>query len=553
MHELRNVLRDTITMGLKRKSSTRCSTWAENYRIMGSPFPGNYSFKYHPWTRDMHDSEAPLNTGQKAAQVGYTEAVLNRTFFKMDVHRVDCLYILPSKTPDASDFSAARFDPAIQLSPHLTAMFSDVKNVGHKRAGSTNLYIRGSNSRPGLKSVPVGFLVFDEVDEMTQENRPLALERLSGQLDKQIWQISTPTIPDFGINVDFQKSTQEHFFFKCPGCSKQIELTLNNLVICGNGIEDPDLHKSHIICLECKKVLKQPLQDAREYALRNAQLLENGLWVPTHHHDMSNRGFYINQLYSSTISPVILATSWFHSQGSKSYEQELYNSKLGLAHIVEGARIDDTQILKAMKDYLNGVYGSGLITMGVDVGTKWIHYEIDEWEIRRLGNDLNIMSDCKALKVGKVTKFEELDTLMREYQVQHCIVDAFPERRNATNFARRFDGHVHLCFYSRGITQNDIQFTEDSLCIRVDRTSWLDLALGRFHSGGIQIPKDIPTEYKKHLKALTRVYERDADGNPVGKYLKTDEDHYAHARCYSEVALPLAASLISNENIENFL
>lgn len=553
MHQLKELLQQTISSGLQRKSSTTCSKWATLYRIMGKPFPGNYSFKFHPWTKEMHDSKATLNIGQKAAQVGYTEAVLNRTFYKMDITRTDCLYVLPSKTPDASDFSAARFDPAIQLSPHLSAMFSDVKNVGHKRAGSVNLYIRGSNARAGLKSVPVGFIVFDEVDEMNQENIPLAYERVSGQLDKEIWKISTPTIPDFGINVYYKQTTQEHFFFDCPGCSKKIELSLDNLIVCGDSIEDPDILKSHIICLECKKILKQHPQDTRIYAQQNSELLKDGIWVPTHHHDMDNRGFYVNQLYSSTISPVIIARSVFQSQGSKSYEQELYNSKLGLAHIVEGARIEDTHIVNALRDYNNGCEASGLTTMGVDVGTKWIHYEVDQWEIKRLGNDLNLMSDCKALKVGKVTNFDELDALMREYQVQFCVVDAFPERRHAINFSRRFPGHVYLCIYASGIVQNDIQINDESSIIRVDRTSWLDLALGRFHTKNISLPKDVPTEYRKHLKGLTRVYDRDANGNPVGKYLKTDEDHYAHARCYAELALPLAASSISNENIENFL
>lgn len=553
MHELKSLLQETISSGLQRKSSTTCSKWAATYRIMGKPFPGNYSFVYHPWTKEMHDSNASLNVGQKAAQVGYTEAILNRSFFKMDIQRVDCLYVLPSKTPDASDFSAARFDPAIKLSPHLTRMFSDVKNVGHKRAGSVNLYIRGSNARAGLKSVPVGFLAFDEVDEMNQDNIPLAYERISGQLDKEIWKISTPTVPDFGINRYFKQTTQEHFFFKCPGCSKQIELSMDNLIVCGDSIEDPDILKSHIICLECKKILKKHPEDVRVFAKENAELLKDGIWIPTHHQDMDNRGFYVNQLYSSTISPVIIARSVFQSHGSKSYEQELYNSKMGLAHIVEGARIEDFHISRALRDYINGTPPTGLTTMGIDVGTKWIHYEIDQWNVERFGTDLNLMSHCKVLKIGKVAGFDELDNLMREFQVQFCVIDAFPERRQALNFARRFMGHVYLCIYARGVTQNDVQINDNEKIIRVDRTSWLDLSFGRYHSSDISIPRDTPEEYKKHLKGLTRVYERDSDGNPVGKYLKTDEDHYAHARCYAEMALPLAASTIANENIENFL
>ena len=67
----------------------------------------------------------------------------------------------------------------------------------------------------------------------------------------------------------------------------------------------------------------------------------------------------------------------------------------------------------------------------------------------------------------------------------------------------------------------------------------------------IILPQDIPFEYKRHMTALVRVYEKDVDGNPIGKYVKAGnaEDHFAHARTYSEIALPLAASVGQAHNI----
>ena len=192
--------------------------------MMGQPIPGLWTFKYHPWLRGMHDAEDRMCIGQKAAQLGYTEAVLNVTFFRLDVEQKSCMYVLPSRTPDASDFSSSRFDAALELSTHLQNLFCDVKNVGHKRAGSANLLLRGANSRGGLKSMPVAFLVFDELDEMNQDNVILGEERVAGQFDWQIWKISTPTAPNHGINAEFLLSTQEHFVFKCPCCSRLTRL-----------------------------------------------------------------------------------------------------------------------------------------------------------------------------------------------------------------------------------------------------------------------------------------------------------------------------------------
>ena len=80
-----------------------------------------------------------------------------------------------------------------------------MSNVGHKRARAVNLYLRGSNSRSRLKSVPVGYLTIDEYDEMYEsaEDGPgtawnsiaLARERLSGHRDKHELDLSTPRVP----------------------------------------------------------------------------------------------------------------------------------------------------------------------------------------------------------------------------------------------------------------------------------------------------------------------------------------------------------------------
>ena len=146
-HVMEDVLTRRIAAGLKRTSINSCSQWATTYRMMGKPFPGKWSFLHHPWSREMHDCDAEIMVGQKAAQMGFTETALNKTFYAIDVGGDSVAYILPASTPDASDFSKGRFDPALELSTHLRDLFSNVKNIHHKRAGSASLYVRGSRSR----------------------------------------------------------------------------------------------------------------------------------------------------------------------------------------------------------------------------------------------------------------------------------------------------------------------------------------------------------------------------------------------------------------------
>lgn len=545
---LNDFFRETVAAGLKRTSITTPSRWAREYRVMGAPLSGKWTPELAPWTLAMHDSEAPINIGQKAAQMGFTETVLNITFYRIDICRESCLYILPTKTPDASEFSAARFDAALELSPHLANLFSNVKNVGHKRAGAANLYVGGSNSRSFLKSKPVIFIVFDELDEMNQDNIPLAEERTSFQETPQMWKISTPTIPNKRINAEFLTSTQEHFFFKCPSCSRHIELLFpDSIIITADSKNDTKINDTHIICTECKRLL--PHGDKRHF-------LKNGVWQPTENIQEDKRGFYINQLYSINRPPVTVASMYFDSLVDKVREQEFYNSKIGLPHIVEGAQINDIEIDRAIGSVPKQIVSpeNRIITMGVDQG-RWLHYEIDSWTFPTLGNDLNMIAKCNCVTMGKCVDFEELDILMKQFQILMVVVDAQPDRRKAYEFACRFWGHVKLCFYAQGQTVKTISIdpTEEQHKITVDRTSWLDTALNRFHTDTIIIPSDTTEEYKDHLKNLVRHYRENSAGDSIAEYITTGPDHYAHARCYSELALPLAAAHSTNKNIRVFL
>lgn len=553
-----------IVSGLRDKTLTTCSKWASASVVLGKPFPGPLGYKYHPWTQGMMDSTASFNSGQKSAQMGYSIACLMWSLFQIAHHKESVMYLLPSKTPGATNFSATRFDPLLESSPKLASLFSDVKNVTIKRAGLATLYMLGANSRKDLKSSPTGKMVFDEFDEMPEENIPLAEARQDGQKNKQLWRISTPRYPGFGINSIYLESTQEHFFFPCPCCGKQIELNHDNLVCPAESIFDSLINDCHYICLECKNALTTPEDNHKDnvdaYAERKASLLKDGKWVVMGKPNPDHRGFYVNQFYSPTITPKEMGTMWLQSKVSKAKEQEYYNSKLGQAHEVEGARISDDQINKCQEKgflRLDSSPTNTVITMGVDVGT-WLHYEICAWKVPKWTNDLNTYSSCRVIAEGKlltVMGFTNLDELMRQYQVNYCVIDANPEKTSSVAFAKRFWGFVSVCYYPNNMAGRSLTVdkTEGDFKVSVDRTYWLDIALGRFKTGTIDLPSDLSLEYRGHVKNIFRVYKEDANGHPIGMYLSKDDDHHAHARNYSEIALPLAASIVRNSDVGSFL
>lgn len=517
---------------------TTASRWAEQYRITKD---GPWSFYRHPWSRAMHDSTAEFNIGQKSAQMAYSETLLNVTFFKMDVEGVDCLYILPNKHPDASEFSSGRFDAAIEYSTHLQNMFSSIKNVGHKKAGAVSLYIRGSRSKAGLKSLPVGAILFDEVNEMTQSNIPLAFHRTSGQMKQLIWMVSTPTIEGEGINFYFRQSTQDHFFFTCPHCSRQIELTFpESLVITADDSNDPNIKNSHLICTQCKHELDN---------LSKPEWLKNGVWVPQFS-QFDKRGFYINQLYSCmhTRTPVVLAKEYLESRFNAGKEQEYYNSSMGLTHATAGSTITDEQINDCMKGYKNATDlttpPNGLITMGIDVNYPQFNIAVCQWFTPKVftSTDIGSQTLCKVIRIDVVKEYHELEELIAFYKPNYLVIDAQPERRPALALATKYYGRSAICFYAGHEAGKMMTFNKEELSLTVHRTTWLDAVMARFKNKTIELPVDTPQEFRSHIKAMTRVIELDRHGNSVARYGTEQDaaDHYTHALTYAEIALTMA-------------
>lgn len=513
-----------LTSSLRKKSVTTCSQWAEAYRVMGRPFPGKFSFRHHPWAREMHDCDSEFMVGQKGAQLAFTETALNKVFFNIDIKRQNVLYLLPAATPDATDFSTSRFDPALELSDHLRDLFSDTNNIGHKRAGSASLFVRGSRSRSAVKSLPISFLVADEVDEMNKENLRLAFERVAGQIDYQIFLLSTPTIDGNGINKYFRDSSQDHYMFPCPHCDRKIELTFPESIVI---TDDPN--DSYLICSYCKD--KLPHEEKSSF-------LSSGVWVPSYsNRDM--RGFTINQLYSPTVKPKDIAKAYLDALRDPTDEQEFYNSKLGLTHVVEDARITDADLDSCIKEHhiIDQYRGFNLVTMGVDVGKK-IHYEIAEWFVK-----FNEPEFCRVLRMGTVEEFEHLHSFYQDFKLSAVVVDLNPERRKALELAKLFP-NTRLCHYLVGISGRVISEQKDNI-IAVDRTSWLDASLGRFRNQTIALPLNTSLEYRQHLQNIVRVPKKDRDGNPVVQYVtgENQDDHYAHARNYNEIAFTFARGL----------
>ena len=505
---------------------------------MPNPFPGPVNFDRFPWEPSILDINEGIVTVKKSAQMGFSIAGIIRALYVVGERVEDCLYVLPTKGL-AGDFSKGRLDTIVDLSPHLKELFSAGNNVGLKVTKQrASLYIRGSVSSSGLVSVPVSSAIIDEYDRCADNTYDLVQERLSGQLTKYLFSLSTPTLPEFGIDKQYALGTQEQFFFKCPSCGKMEQLRFpDNVKICGDYPGDPESDRSYYFCTLCNNVL--PHETKHEWLL-------NSEWVPQRTNVQGHRSFHINQLYSTTVTPPELVNAYHKSQLSDLAAIEFKNQKLGDPHIAEGARVTDSIIEKCTdRSYKIGEdrpeVADRMICMGVDVGSYldcWIaefNYDRDPKNMPYENSTQRLLQTIRLASED----WHALGNLMREWQIKHCCVDFQPDTVNARRFCRAFKGFASMVAYRRGTVGNEVKETKDEQgvpCLTVDRTVFLDLALGRFHKEKITVPVGFPGVCKEHLKAPIRTYELDELGLPRGVYKSIADDHMAHAAAYCEIA-----------------
>ena len=541
-----------------------CSRWAVSRRVMNEATDAKpaefYSLDDYPYVEEILNSRAQKNWVMKAAQVGLSEAAITIALFEVDYHQRDVLYYFPTKVM-ADEFSRTRFNRAIELSPYLRNVVT-TKTDSLKQIGNASLYIKGVNSEAALRGTSAGRLFFDELDAWTERQQYMAEERASGQKDgdKIIWGFSTPRYPNSGIHAQFIDSTEEHYFFDCPHCGEQIELSWpESVVVCGDSVDDPDVKNSYLICTACKQTL--PHETKKEW-LKAKTRGGSGEWIPTNldADPTISRGFWIPQLYSPTIEPWEIVVAYLRGHGDEAARREFHNSKLGLPYVEDAHQVQDAQIVAATKKYTLAEIDlpfrerDGIVTLGIDQGGPIHHWAAVKWMFDPLKvGDPNDRALGRLVGCGRILQddWAAIHALMRTYRVWRAVVDYFPEPTSARVFARAFKDAVYLCQYVKGASAREVRLTEDDYgahLVRVDKVSWLSKSLGRVMVGDIELPLDLPLEFRKHLKAPVRTL-REVDGQYVAEYVEKGADHYAHALNYAEIALKILDPSLNSSSI----
>ena len=471
-----------------------------------------FSFKGHEYLRAIYDDVSPHVVLSKAAQIGGTTWAILRSIHAC-LTGLNVIYFFPTRT-DVLDFSKSRVTPLLADNPFLLAMMAETDTAGLKRIGDAYLYLRGMQSTVGMKSVPADMVVFDELDETPPAARAMALERLSHSDYKRVIELSNPSLPDYGIDAQYQKSDQRHWTLRCPSCGHWTAMDKEFPTKLGEDVriilprDDGTWYRA---CPKCTAELD----------------LSAGEWVADFP-DRPIHGYRISQLFSSKVDPEEILIEYRTAQ----YPDRFYNLKIGIPWTDLGTRLDLMSVLSLCGEApMVEADRSGTCTMGVDTGRN-LHVVI-----LRDGADRGSERQ-ELIHLAVVHDFGELDSYMSRFQVHRCVIDGLPETHATREFAKRHQGRVFMNFFVEH-QRGSLNWDWHAATVQGNRTEALDASRAAIRDKKVTLPRRSPfiEEFAKHMAADARMLKEDEEtGIKKYHYVRTGEDHFSLAFTYAWLA-----------------
>ena len=486
---------------------------------------GVFVFHGHEYLADPLEDYHPNQVTMKGAQMGFTEKAVLKTLHGM-IHKrfpLGVLHLFPT-SDDVGDFSKTRFNSLIAENPEAIGRFvRDTDAVNIKKVRGSVLYLRGAKSTKQieglvktsskLKSVPVDRLVCDERDEMDQDMVDKAKERMSHSSVREYEELSTPSVPDFGIDRSYQASDQHLWMITCRRCQREtcMEVEFPN---CLERTTDGRVIRA---CVYCHSEIYP----------------RDGNWRPQFL-GRSVRGRRISQLNSLYINPADLLQT-YEGLGQPGFisKQEFYNSKLARAYVEASNRLTRRDLERCITQDAMSFSHDGPCAMGVDVGT-WLHVVI--------GLRPNEHSR-RVIFLARVKDWNEVHNLAMRFGVQVAVIDGEPERHKAREFQAAEPYSVYLCDYqegARGAPRWNIE-TRDVVGNRtevLDRTHTLITGETAARSRIFELPcmSSEVDQYITESTNIVKVLVTEKSGDSRYTYKTLGPDHYRHATVYFDLA-----------------
>ncbi|TXH52908.1 MAG: hypothetical protein E6Q97_14485 [Desulfurellales bacterium] len=509
--------------------------WIETRTFLeGAPF----SFKHHEYQLKLLEEESNELNIKKCSQVGISEVAVRRTLAILDIlNDIHAIYTLPTAS-FAKTFVKSRFDPVIEGSKYLRGRLnSKIDSFEMKQLGSSFLYIKGTIGQAAAISVPASLLVHDEVDFSDQTVLSSYHSRLTHSKYKLRMNLSTPTVPGFGIDERMQNSKQHYNFCKCCHCSQWFlpdyfdhvkipgytgdlrEITKENL-------HTVDYLSARLICPHCGK---EPNLDP-----------ENRGWVVKNPDEARTAGGY--QVSPFDAPRIIKPSDLIHSGTQYKRYVDFINFNLGqCAEDKENA---------LTREELEDLWHQGetprftRFALGIDVGLV-LHFTLGA-----VADDGTfVITHLERVPLAQF--WDRLFALMSRFYIEKIVIDSMPYADLVLTLQQRFE-RAYASVYVRSRSPelfNMVDQTEDPeklkntlRAVNVNRDMAFDSLMADSRRGKLAVMAGPCQEEKevwlKHLTDMRRVQKFDANDELYFHWEKSSKgvDHYHHSTLYFYIA-----------------
>ena len=333
------ILARAAAAALRPPARLSVSEWADRYRRLpakSSPEPGPWRTARAPYLREIMDRLSAHDPCRrvvvmKAAQVGMTEAALNWLGYIIAHAPAPTLLVLP--TLDVIDrVSQQRLRPLLEETPAVA------NKLSRRQRDSSNtklikdfpggmLILAGANSPASLRSMPIRYVVCDEVDafpwDVGGEGDPLGLieVRQSAFPRRKMLLISTPTIAGASrIEEEWRRGDRRRYHVPCPDCGEMQPLVWRQL----HWRRGPDGRPAEVAyaCRACGSLIPEEAKP---------RMLAAGEWRPENP-DAAYPSYHLNALYAPVgLGPSWreLVVEWLEAQNDPTKLKRFINTRLG--------------------------------------------------------------------------------------------------------------------------------------------------------------------------------------------------------------------------------
>lgn len=503
----------------------------------------NTTLKGRPWAFRDHEFQVAIAADtayevvvMKCSQVGLSELQVRFTLGFLSIKQgTTGIYVLPHRN-FAQKFAKGRIDPVIEGSEKLSNLAVAAANSSEmKRFGLSTLYIGGASTDTQAISIPADFLVEDEYDFCN----PAILGKYESRLRHAEnggfrRKFSTPTLPGYGIALEYESSSKARYLCKCEHCEQWVKPDFHRDVhIPGfsetfdkfekDNLHDPDVQweDAYIRCVNCGRALDPSLAVAerREWVHEFPSIAKHGYAV---------KPFDLIK-YNSTPSVI-------EQIGKYDSRQDYENFVQGNPYKSKFTEIDAAMVRNnAVEDV--AMHGNGFF-MGVDVG-KVIHVTLGK-KIDGRYRFLRFM----RIRVAEQNALETLKELFILYGCYRMVIDSQPDYTLCQNLQVKFGEYVNPCVYVKDSVKKPKYFElqeDETHMVYAQRTKGLDKLVEAINEGRSTFCKtEELKDVVQHYGGMKRVEQINEEGERVARWQKiTETDHFFHSTFYCKLAIDM--------------